>query len=117
MDGNDRRGIRTWRPRIAAILLACGMAHGRVEAQVFVGATPYGLSFGWGNTQADELTNRLAQQSLAQGAAASARRNEAMAAVDNSNAYYNHIRDPEYTGRYDVSSRRRVEEETARRPS
>ena len=47
--------------------------------------------------------------------AAYAERNKAMGSLDNSNAYYNHLREPEFFERYDTTSRRSVEENAARR--
>jgi hypothetical protein len=117
MSNTDHRPRRP-RPYVLALaVIFSSLASGAARAQVFVGVTPYGPYFGWGDTQAEQLNSYLAQQGVIRSQAAQAQRNQMMGSVDNSNAYYNHLRDPTYLGRSDATSRRPVEDEAARRYS
>ena len=117
MDRTTRRERGLRRCLLCLALVAAALANGRAGAQVFVGVTPYGPYFGFADTQASRMADYQTLLSLNRAHAAYAERNQAMGSLDNSNAYYNHLREPEFFERYDTTSRRSVEENAARRPS
>ncbi len=84
----------------------------------------WGLGYGWGGFYGggqmynQQTLNYLTQRSLAAGNAAyAARSNGPMGNnvyAGNPNAYYNHVRDPDFFQRFDISSRRTIESQVAR---
>jgi len=98
-------------------VVAFGLVINRAEAQLSYGVTPFGPYVGFTVPQTSPTTDYINQLAVTRAQAVGAQRNQAMGAVDNSNAYYNKVRDPGFFERYDYATRRRLEDEVARRPS
>src|SRR5215210_3254348 len=96
-----RRGQARWLA-ILVVSVATGLAAGRAEAQISVGFGPFGGYVGI--QQSYPTTDYVNQLSAIQAQGTYAQRNQAMGALDNSNAYYNKLRSPDFSERYDYQT-------------